>query len=253
MDTMDIMDTMENDFQPLSVDDTFLFRCTPQVACFNACCRDLYQVLTPHDVLRLKGHLGISSTEFLERYCLQGVGPETGLPVVTLKPADTTDRACCFVTDEGCRVYSSRPASCRIYPLARAVSRSRETGRVTEHFALLREPHCQGHAGGRRQTVREWIREQGLSECHEMNDRLLEIISLKSRCLPGALDLRRRHMFHLALYDIDAFREHVSDKGLPPDLSVAADTLESVRNDDIALLKLAHEWVKHVLFGGCGP
>ncbi len=240
---------MEADFEPLSIDDTFCFRCSPQLPCFNACCRDLNQGLTPHDVLRLKHHLGLSSGEFLQRCTVQHIGPETGLPVLSLKPADAGDRACCFLTPGGCRVYPSRPASCRIYPLARAVSRSRESGRVTEHFALLREPHCQGHSQRRRQTVREWIRDQGLDECNRTNDLLLEIIALKNRRLPGPLDFRRRRLFHLALYDLDALRSHLLENGLPPDFPVAPDTPAALGNDDLALLELGHAWLKHVLFG----
>jgi hypothetical protein len=97
--------------------------------------------------------------------------------------------------------------------------------------------------------VREWILDQGLAECHPLNDLLLEIISLKNRHQPGALDLRQRHLVCMALYDIDAFREHIFGKGLPPDFPVEPETLETIRTDDLALLKLGHDWVKYVLFG----
>ena len=242
-------DMLENDIQPLSIGDTFCFCCSPQVPCFNECCRDLNQFLTPGDVLRLKTYLGISSGEFLERYTHQHTGPGTGLPVVTLKPADTADRACCFVTTAGCRVYSARPASCRTYPLARAISRSRSNGRITEHFALLKEPHCQGHAQSRRQTVREWIRDQELADCNQINDLLLEIIRLKNQRLPGPLDPRQRHLFHLALYDIDAFRVQIFSKDLLAGFPMPPATLEAIRTDDLALLKLGHQWIRLVLFG----
>ena len=76
---------MDNIIGPLLSTDTFLFLCSEQVACFNGCCRDLNQFLTPYDILRLKNRLGISSTLFLRQYTREHIGPGTGLPVVTLK------------------------------------------------------------------------------------------------------------------------------------------------------------------------
>jgi uncharacterized protein len=136
---------MESDIKPIASHDTFRFACSHRVACFNECCRDLNQFLTPYDILRLKKRLMLRSSRFLERYTTQHTGPETGFPVVALEPADNLERKCPFVTASGCSVYEDRPSSCRIYPLARAISRSRETEEIIEHFALLKESHCLGH------------------------------------------------------------------------------------------------------------
>jgi Fe-S-cluster containining protein len=113
--------------------------------------------------------------------------PGTGLPVVSLRFGDSDDLACPFVTDAGCRVYPARPASCRTYPLARGVSRSRKTGRLTEHWALIREPHCLGFQNGHPQTVDEWIDDQQIATHNRMNDMMLELISRKNRFRPGPL------------------------------------------------------------------
>ncbi|MBW2470259.1 MAG: YkgJ family cysteine cluster protein, partial [Deltaproteobacteria bacterium] len=129
---------MEDDLKPIEPDTPFRFECSPNVACFNECCRDLNQFLYPYDILRLKKRLALSSGDFLKRYTTQHIGPESGLPVVALKPADAERLTCPFVTPDGCRVYSDRPASCRMYPLARAISRNRKAGRVSEHFMLLK-------------------------------------------------------------------------------------------------------------------
>ncbi len=239
---------MEAEWTPLDIAERFCFSCSPEVACFNACCRDLNQYLTPYDILRLKRHLGMSSGEFLTTYTRQHLGSASGLPVVTLKPGDTPDRACCFVSPAGCRVYASRPTSCRTYPLARAVGRDRDSGRTREHFALIREPHCLGHGRGRTQDVQEWIRDQQLGEANRVNDLLLEIIALKNSRLPGPLDLRRQHLFRLALYDVDALRDHVFSKGLFDDAPAAPQTLEAARGDDLTLLVLGHQWLRRALF-----
>ena len=48
---------MTNPIRPLDTSQPFCFACSPKVPCFNACCRDLNQVLTPYDVLCLKRFL----------------------------------------------------------------------------------------------------------------------------------------------------------------------------------------------------
>ena len=243
---------MENEFTPLAPDTVFNFACHNRVACFNQCCRDLNQFLTPYDILRLKNGLEMTSTAFLERYTTLHTGPDTGLPIVALKPEADSSMACPFVRPSGCSVYAHRPSSCRIYPLARAVTRSRETGRLTEHFALLKEPHCLGHGQDSTQTVRAWTASQELAAYNEFNDMLMEIIALKNRKGPEPLDMKSRLAFHMALYDLDRFRHRIFEKGLLGDADVDAESLcpgllDAARHDDTALLRIGHAWVKRML------
>ncbi len=235
--------TSDNDLIPLSIDEHFRFSCSKQVPCFNECCRDLNQFLTPYDILRLKNHLGISSTQFLEQYTFQHTGPQTSLPVIILKTQHSSNLRCPFVTPDGCSVYENRPASCRTYPLARLVSRSRETGKLTEHYALMKEAHCKGHEQDKTQSVREWITDQGLEIYSEMNDLMMDVIALKNQYHPEPLDMKTNMMFHLALYDSDRFRTQIFENGLLDKFSVAAETLKIIRHDDTALLKLGIRWI----------
>jgi hypothetical protein len=129
----------------------------------------------------------------------------------------------------------------------RAVSRSRETGRVTEHYALLKEPHCLGHTQAEKTTVSRWIQSQGLLPYNEMNDKILDIISLKNQVLPGPLDLATSRFCAMALYDLDAFHQNVFEKFLLRGLVSDANTLEQARTDDLALLALGMEAVKQVI------
>ncbi len=234
---------------PLSAYETFYFSCSPEISCFNECCRDISQFLTPYDILRLKNHLGLRSDEFLKQYTTQHTGPETGLPVIVLRQDHASDMKCPFVTSKGCSVYEDRPSSCRTYPLARLASRSRETGAVTEQYVLLQEEHCKGHFESHQQTVTDWLKQQGLEIYNKMNDLMMEIISLKKQVHPGALDLREKHIFHMALYDSDNFRTQVFQNNLLEKLDVSPAELESAGKDDTALLKLGIQWVKYAVFG----
>lgn len=231
---------MQPTVSPLDKHQTFCFTCSPQVTCFNACCRNLNQVLTPYDVLRLKQFMEISSGDFLSRYTEESTGPGTGLPVVSLRFSDSDDLACPFVTDAGCRVYPARPASCRTYPLARGVSRNRHTGRLTEHWALIREPHCLGFKNGQRQAVDQWVDDQQLFTYNRMNDKMLALISCKNRFRPGPLMPAERRRIHTALYDLDAFR---IDPLFVDSNAVAIAETQSIAGE-LDLLLVAMDWVR---------
>ena len=232
---------------PLSTDESFQFSCSEQASCYNECCQDLNQFLTPYDILRLKQRLNLPSNLFLERYTFQQIGPETGLPVIALKPDRSKRLKCPFVTASGCSVYEDRPASCRMYPLVRIASRSRETAKISEHYFLLREDHCLGFNEGKTQTVQDWIQDQGLIVYNQQNDRLMEIISLKNRLMPGHLDIDAKFLFNLACYDLDAFRSHIFDKGMLNNYCIDPDVLDEAKHDDVELLKIGFNWIKDTI------
>ncbi|MDL2328741.1 YkgJ family cysteine cluster protein [Desulfosarcina sp. OttesenSCG-928-A07] len=242
---------MPDPFSPLDKHSRFRFRCSPENACFNACCRDLQQVLTPHDILCLRTFLGISSTQFLDQYTEMSSGPGTGLPVVSLRFGDSAHLICPFVTPAGCRVYPARPASCRTYPLARGVSRNRETGALTEHWALIRETHCLGFesstAHTTEHTIDTWIADQDMGLHNEINDLLLELISDKNRLHPEPLTPAESQKVYTALYDLDTFRELFFSA---PSVGRFASPMAAdlARQDDRALLKIAMAWVRQVIF-----
>ncbi|MCP4720529.1 MAG: YkgJ family cysteine cluster protein, partial [Desulfobacteraceae bacterium] len=196
---------MTEDMIPVHEKDPMPFGCSPENTCFNDCCRDLNQVLTPYDILRLKRNLGISSQAFLREYTSLHHGPGSGLPIVEFKPNPATGHECPFVTQKGCSVYEDRPGSCRLYPLARAIARDRETGKIEEYFALIEEPHCKGFGKKTGLTVRQWLIGQDVALHNQHNDKLMELISLKNKILPGKLEGAHSDQFYLALYDLDEF------------------------------------------------
>jgi len=244
---------------PIGIDEMLSFECSPDVCCFNECCKDLNQFLTPYDILRLKKNLGITSDLFLKRYTSRHNGPESGLPVITFKSDPASGYACPFVRESGCSVYEDRPASCRIYPVARAIVRGRDTGMITEHFALIEEPHCRGFAHKEgylhrenppvQMSVRDWLKSQNVELHNKMNDKMMEIISLKNRIMPGRLDGVDADRFYLACYDLDRFRPEIFEHGLLNEFNIPAHFLDTVKRDDVALLELGLAWVKNILFG----
>jgi Fe-S-cluster containining protein len=202
----------------------------------------------PYEILRLKNHLGLNSGAFLERYTQSHAGPTTGLPIVTLKPGPGDDHPCPFVAPKGCRVYNSRPASCRIYPLMRGLQKDPRDGVIKIHYALLKEPHCRGFEQPETQTVEQWLQSQELEVYNTMNDRMVNILDLKNRYHPGPLDLRGGAQFRLALYDLDNFRDQVFNKGVLDRFPVDSDKLENAQRDETVLLEIGFDWLAGTLF-----
>lgn len=236
---------MENQLIPIDPGKPFCFECSPENACFNACCRDLNQCLTPFDILMLKKYLHITSTRFLEMYTISGTGPETGFPVISLKPDYHDHLKCPFVTQDGCRVYPARPSSCRIYPLARGVTRSRQTKEQKEHWAPIKEAHCRGFDREKSQTVDQWVQDQDFLEYNEMNDMMVALIALKNQRGRTPLTIRENKMFHMALYDLDTFRFHVFEKNILDSWPGDRELMTSTKTSDKDLLKLGMAWITY--------
>jgi uncharacterized protein len=236
---------------PIEADERFRFACHDKVSCFNHCCRDLNQALTPYDVLCLKNFLKISSRDFIQTYAILYTGASTGLPVVSLRFGDDEENRCPFVTPEGCSVYAARPASCRIYPLARALRRDRTDGRLSEHFAVVRESHCHGFDQQETQTVHQWIVNQRLETHLAMNDALMELIALKNRLRPGPLASAHSQWARMAMYDVETLQAKALAGELP---GMDASPLHPLppKGDDTAWLQWGLRWINRLLFGELG-
>lgn len=130
----------------------------------------------------------------------------------------------------------------------RAVTRSRTTGEKTEKFMVIKESHCHGFQKGRIRTLNEWMLDQEVVTYNEINDRLMQIISLKNQLIPGPLDVSSRRLFNIVLYDLDNFKSQIENYGLLDQFEVNSSLMDAALEDDVALLDLGIKWIKHVLF-----
>ena len=234
----------------LGPDDSFRFSCHPGVPCFNTCCSDVNIFLSPYDTLRLKKRLGISSTEFLEKYTLLPVQREMTTPVVLLKMGEDESRGCQFLTDEGCGVYSDRPWPCRMYPVGLATSRDTEDGWRGERFYfLLREEGCLGHLESKEWTIRDWMDDQEVDAYDEWGEAYKELSLHKYFEEGGELTPSKMEMFFNATYDLDKFRQFVFGSTLLDRFDVDEEFVHQMRQDDEALLRFGFLWIRFALFG----
>ena len=226
--------------------ETFRFACRPGLSCFNTCCRDKRLPLYPYDVLRLRRALGRPSQKILADFAELEFDPVSGWPALRLRLDDRG--RCPFVGGEGCAVYAHRPAACRIYPLTRAAKPGvAGSGPLVVHLRL----ETTGCLGWQEKTVRtlaSWEEEQGLTEYHRANDRLMELLLHPRRTGRLKLNQAQTHAVIAALYNLDVFRQNIALKGFGEKFGFSDADIAGAGASDEDLLVLGEKWLCKVLF-----
>lgn len=224
----------------------FNFKCSPAVACFNECCRELELALTPYDAMRIRQALKIDSKEFLDNHLVVEFDLSDQLPRVYLGMVDDGRASCPFVTNEGCLVYHDRPAACRSYPIGRGASMSKNK-QIDTQYVLVKEPHCLGFKSPDKQTVQEWEVDQDIVEFNRHNDSLMALSQHPKIRRGLRLSEELASLYISTLYDLDSFREKITAGKLDPEIGD-----EKLRNDiltdDSLLLDFAVKWLGTKLF-----
>ncbi|MCP4042120.1 MAG: YkgJ family cysteine cluster protein [Gammaproteobacteria bacterium] len=233
----------------LSPDTRFTFRCHPGVSCFNACCKQADVTLTPYDIVRIKRHLGMTSTDFLKEHTVPFELDAGGLPGVKLKTDD--EGACPFISGEGCGVYGHRPSTCRYYPLGLMSMRTEGTSSDEAHYFMVNEEFCKGHAEGRDISIAAYRKEQEVKEYDEKNRGWYQIILKKRSSGPAVGNPTKTSLqfFFMASYDIDRFREFIQSPGFLSSFDIDDETISRLQDDDNELLDFSFRFLKQVLFG----
>ncbi|WP_422480607.1 YkgJ family cysteine cluster protein [Pleomorphochaeta sp. DL1XJH-081] len=103
-------------------DEGLQFTCQP--GC-RYCCgvEPGYVFLTKDDLTRLTDHFGLSSRQFLQRYCRKV--PMGSISYISLLEKDNHD--CVFLASHGCSVYEVRPVQCATYPFWNTIIQDRQS------------------------------------------------------------------------------------------------------------------------------
>ncbi len=231
-------------------DHVIQFRCHKDVECFNACCKSIDIALTPYDILRLKNHLGISSSEFLLKYTEPFEFAKDGMPGVKMLPLEGTTQ-CQFMTEEGCSVYGDRPTACRYYPVGLLSLRRADEYTDSASYVMVREKHCLGHEESREITIKDYRKEQGVEEYDEYSRGWRQMVLKMKSAGPsiGTPSKLSRQLFFMASYDLDRFREFTKSAGFLEAYDLSEDELQALYKDDLALLTFSYQFLLQVLFG----
>jgi len=236
-------------YPKLKKDDSYSFSCHPGVPCFNACCADVNIFLTPYDILRLKNNLGMSSDEFISIHTVSPFDKNLKYPVILLAMNDDEEKTCPFVGEHGCGVYEDRPWACRMYPMGMGSQKDSGTGAENDFYFLLEEDVCKGHDEDHKQTVAEWLENQGIAEYDKMGYYFKELTLHEFFQTGENLTGQKIEMFYTANYNLDKFRSFLFDTTFFDKFEVDEETQKKIKADDVELLKFGYFWLRFSLFG----
>ncbi|VAW60377.1 hypothetical protein MNBD_GAMMA08-2717 [hydrothermal vent metagenome] len=233
----------------LELEDKIKFQCHKGISCWNECCSRADVSLAPYDIIRMKTHLNIDSSEFLKTYTVPFEIDAHGIPGIKLRTTD--DGACLFMKKEGCSIYEDRPTACRYYPSGLLSMRALGASEDERHFLMIKEPHCKGHEEDREITIADYRKEQVVEEFDELNRDWYRIILKKKSTGPtiGAPSDMSLQLFFMASYDIDRFRRFVSSDSFKNMYDISSEELTSFKNNDTELMQFGFKLMKQVLFG----
>ena len=226
------------------------FSCHKGISCWNACCSNIDISLTPYDIIRLKKHLGISSTEFLRDYTVPYEMEKDGLAGVKLRPVDG-GTACRFMTDAGCGVYADRPTACRYYPVALLSMRRSDEYTDRNAYALVKEAHCHGHNEPRQISIEDYRQEQGVVEYDELGRGWRQLVLKKKSSGPtiGAPSKRSLQLWFMACYDLDRFRDFVASTAFNEVYDIPWNEMQKILSTDTELMLFAFQFLRQTMFG----
>lgn len=236
-------------FRSMDRDEQFCFDCHPGVSCFTECCRELDLALTPYDVLRLRKRLQILSGAFLEQYVIIEWDERLLFPQCYLTMIDDGRASCVFVSSRGCTVYEDRPGSCRAYPIGRGASRNGKNDQLTEHYVVVREPHCTGFRENSVHTPGEYLRGQGMDGYTRFNDALTALLQHEQIRLGFRPDRTQLDQYILALYNLDQFRLELTEGRISMQNPLQPWEMQGLTGDDEQLLLLGIKWLQQEFFG----
>ncbi|UCD36261.1 MAG: YkgJ family cysteine cluster protein [Nitrospiraceae bacterium] len=233
----------------LSLNAKFRFRCHKGIKCFTHCCRRIEILLTPYDIVRLKKRLDMTSSAFLDAYTEMRIDDKSSHPLAILKMSEDSEHRCPFVTDEGCTVYTDRPASCRYYPIGQGTFKKEgEKGPVEEEFYFfIKEPHCYGYHEKKAWTIESWRKDQEVDLYDQVN-RDWKTLQLRKN-LPGHPELSedKQFQFYMASYDLDRFRNYILESNFLKVFDIDEDTVSRIRDNDIELIQFGVRYIKYVM------
>lgn len=131
------------------------------------CCMNREDILcTPKDVFRISKKLGISTYDFIKKYCDSYLGDTSHMPIVRIVPHDAAGH-CPLLENNKCVVHECKPVVCAMYPIGRticidtSVKNSKDMNVKDIEFLFTHPIRC---GKTETHTVREWLTQFGIRQ-----------------------------------------------------------------------------------------
>ncbi len=232
-----------------SLETKFNFRCHKGIQCFTKCCSNIEILLTPYDVVRLKKRLGLFSDEFLDEYTHMKIDEKTSHPNAILNMSDDKERKCIFLNDDGCSVYSDRPANCRYYPVGQGTIKKEVSDEIVEEdfYFFVKEPHCLGFNEKKAWTIESWREDQDAALYDKVNKEWKGLMLRKNLPNEAELDEKKQFQFYMASYDLDRFKKYIFESEFLNIFDIDDDLVAKIREDEVELIKFGVRYIKYVM------
>ncbi len=155
----------------------------------NCCTKSAPIILNPYEISLICRESGMRYEDLLD---IVDTDRAKGFPLVMLP----RDPSCHFWTSKGCRIYTSRPLACRLFPLGRVF----ENG--ASHIVLPELNVCSGFSRASRRTVADYLNGQDAAQQVRMADRWIEFVS-EMELLPLPDKVVTSVAFHMLVYSPD--------------------------------------------------
>lgn len=151
--------TGDDNVQFIDENDTFTFECKQ---CGQCCMHRRDIILNPFDVYNGAKYLGITPSEFLNKYTYSSFGGYSKIPMVLL---DTSENGFCpllkfDIKDGGkfkCTINPAKPGACSNHPIG--VGYEKNTTDNTTEYLFIKVNQCDNsQKTDKQQTVKEWIK-----------------------------------------------------------------------------------------------
>jgi hypothetical protein len=96
--------------------------------------------------------------------------------------------------------------------------------------------------------IKEWLKDQGVLPYMAINDRMLDLLFHPKRERGKPLDDRQLRMLIVACYNLDAFREFVSETKLLISSGIDEVTRSRIEREETALLMFGLAYLTETLF-----
>ena len=146
----------------ISPNDSFEFECQ---RC-GACCmnrRDI--ILSPYDIYNGAKYLGITTTEFMQKYTYHSLGNQSKIPMILLETNKSNGFCPLLKLDyKGsgkfkCAIHEAKPGACRNHPIGimSSIHVDEETGETTTKTGYIKVNQCPQSKTGKMQSVADWM------------------------------------------------------------------------------------------------